>query len=161
MSGTSIIEAIENKMADLIEGINAEPYNFVWGPSNTLDMAKASYPSASIFLESENNVDDVAGTWSQAYFNEPTYRIEVKARLDAEYGDPVREIRALLYKALDDLKMLFGKNWSLEGACNTILYRGCEIIEEKSGDIFIPSKLITRWLVTYEQDRLNPTQHVQ
>jgi len=161
MSGQSLLQLMETKLATLIEQVRAEPYNFVWGPSNVRDMAKADYPNACIYLESELNLDDQGGAWSQEYVNEVTFRIEVRARLDAQYDNPPVEVRRLLYMALDDLKMLFGNNWNLDGLCDTIMYRGMEIIEEASGDIFIPSKLITRWRVQYEQSRLTAMSATQ
>ena len=161
MSGTALLTQIESKMASLIEGIKAEPYNFVWGKCNERDMAKAMYPSAVIYIENETSVDDPDGVWAQEYANEVTFRIEVRARLDAQYENPVVEIRTLLLRALDDLKLLFGRNYNLDGTCDTIMYRGMTIVEEPSGDIFIPSKLVSVWLVRYEQDRLSPTTQTQ
>lgn len=157
----SILKSIEDKMAELIDSMVANPYNYVWGATNQRDMAKATYPNACIYLENEENLDEESGTWGQAYFNAVTYRIEVRVRLDAEYDNPPVEVRGLLYNALDDLKRLFGNKWSIDGTADTIMYRGCEIVEEPSSDVFIPSKMITRWLVKYEQDRLNPTQVAQ
>ena len=161
MSGTSLLTSIEEKMYDLIAGMNAEPYNYVWGTVNERDMAKAEYPMAVIYFDDETNVDDANGTWSEAYYNEVVFRIEVKAQLDSQYDNPVVQIRKDLYKALDDLKMLFGINWNLATTCDTIMYRSCQIVEERSGDILVPSKMVTRWLVRYEQDRQNPTQVAQ
>lgn len=161
MSGTSLLTTIEDKMYALIAGMQAEPYNNVWGTVNERDMAKAKYPMAVIYFDGEANVDDANGTWSEAYYNEVTFRIEVKAQLDAQYDNPVVQIRQNLYLALDDLKMLFGNNWNLESACDTIMYRGAEIIEERAGDILVPSRMVTRWLVRYEQDRQIPTQVAQ
>ena len=161
MSGTSILEQIESGMYDLIVGMQAEPYNYRWGTVNERDMAKQAWPSAIIYLEVEDNVDETEGSWMDAYYNEVTFRLEIRARLNDEYSNPVVEIRKDLYKALDDLKMLFGINWNIGGVCDTIMYRGSEIEEEPAGDIFLPSKLITRWLVRYEQSRKTPTTTAQ
>ena len=161
MSGTSKLQSIEDEMYDLIRGINAEPYNYVWGTVNERDMAKQEWPSAVIYFENETNLDDKNGAWSQSYYEEVTYRIEVRARLYSEYSNPVQEIHKDLYKCLDDLKRLFGNKWNLNGECDTIMYMGSEIVEEPAGDIFIPSKLVSRWLVRYEHDRLDPEITVQ
>jgi hypothetical protein len=158
---TALLQSIDDKIASLIQGIRANPYNYQWGTSNQRDMAKASFPSANIYLESETNVDENNGTWAQSYMNELTYRIEVKAQLSGEFTNPIQEIHKNLFKCLDDLKRLFGNKWNMESTCDTIMYKSMEIIEERSGDIFIPSKMITRWLVRYEQDRLDPTVTVQ
>jgi len=157
MAGTSKLQSIEDAMVTLIESMIAGPYNYAWGSCNQRDMAKQLWPNAVIYFENEENVDEEDGSWMQAYYNKVMFRIEVRTRLDAEYSNPVVEIRKELYKCLDDLKMVFGINWNISGTCDTIMYRGSEIIEEQANDIFIPSKLVTNWLVRYEQDRKDPT----
>lgn len=154
---TCLLSDLEDKIAELINGIDSGPYNYHWGKSNERDMAKAEFPVANIYLESEDSLDEPDGAWSRAYFSEVTYRIEVMAQLDGEYENPPVEIRKMLYKCLDDLKRLFGKYWNLDGTCNVFMFRGMEIVEQPSGDVFIPSKMITRWLCRYESDRLDPT----
>jgi len=124
-------------------------------------MAKSEYPMAVIYFDGENNVDDANGTWAQAYYNEVMFRIEVKAQLPSQYDNPVVEIRKELYKALDDLKMLFGVNWNMDSTADSIMYRSCQIVEERAGDILVPSKMVTTWMVRYEQDREIPTQVAQ
>jgi len=153
-----ILTKIEIKMYDLIGAMRQGVYNFNWGSVNELDMAKMEYPSALIYLENENNTDEPDGAWGGAYLNEATFRIEVRAQLDKEYSNPVFEINAEFNKALDDLKKLFGNNWSLDGATGTIMYRGSERIEEKSGDILIPARLVTRWRCQYAALRTDPDQ---
>jgi hypothetical protein len=162
MAGKPILTQIEEKMAELISNIDTASYNFVWSSIvNERDLAKRSFPSAVIYFEDEGNVDDQNGTWSQAYYNEVIFRIEVRAKLSSEYENPIVEIRKELYKCLDDLKMLFGTNWNLDYTCDTIMYKSGTIVEEASNDIFIPSRLVTKWLVRYEQDRQQPTVTAQ
>ena len=161
MPGTPMLKLIEDKMRDLIEGMQGYPYNYAWGNVNERDLAKAKFPQAVIYFETENSLDESSGTWAGAYFNEVVFRIEVRARHDNEKKNPVQEIHLNLYSCLDDLKSLFGNYWNLEQQCDTIMYQSTEIEEEGAGDIMVPSKLITRWIVCYEQDRKTPTQIVQ
>jgi len=162
MSGDSFLGNIEDNIESLIESMNAEPYNFVWGDCSLYyDMAKASYPCAGVTMEGEENLDEPDGAWGGAYFNQATFRIDVRCRLDAEYENPREHITGLLYKALDDLKRLFGINWSLQGNCNSFMYRGCEIVDETANDVFIPARMVTRWICRYEQSRIDPIQDIQ
>jgi len=156
MPGTPFLTLIEEKMYELIAGMSIGDYHFDWGTVNQEDYAKAVFPSALIYYEPEESLDEPDGAWGQAYFNQVIFRVEVVAKLEEEYENPVFEINKELNKALDDLKKLFGKNWSLDGATDTIMYGGSERKEEALGDIFIPKRLITRWLCRYEQDRTSP-----
>lgn len=170
--GTPILTKIEDEMYNLIAGMTTGDYHYNWGTVNELDMAKMQFPSALIYVEEEESLDDPNGAWSQAYFNEVNFRIEVMARLDREYENPVFEINRELNKCLDDLKKLFGgdpinadaiarggKGWNLNGTADTMMYSGSRREEMKAaGDIFVPTKLITNWIVRYEQDRTNPDQ---
>ena len=152
-----ILTQIEDKMYDLIKTMQLGTYNFRWNTVNEQDMAKSTFPQALIYLENESNLDERDGTWGQAYFNECTFRIEVRPELDKEYTNPVSQINREFNLALDDFKQLFGRNWNLVGASDTIMYTGSTREYEVSNDIFIPGKLITTWLVRYEQDRFEPT----
>ena len=159
---SSMLQDIEDKMGELIAEMQALPYNFMWGTNvNERDYAKAQWPNAVIYFEEEVCLDEEGGAWCGAYYQEVIYRIEVMTRLDAEYANPVVEIRKEFYKCLDDLKRLFGTHWNLEGKADTIMYKGASIEEKANGDIFIPSKLITKWKIKYEQDRVDPTLGVQ
>jgi len=152
-----ILTQIEDKMYDLILSMQLGTYNYRWSTVNEQDMAKTTFPQALIYQDVENNLDERSGTWGGAYFNEVLFRIEVRPELDKEYSNPVFQINREFNKALDDLKQLFGRNWNLVGASDTIMYTGSERVYELNGDIFVPGKLITRWLVKYEQDRVEPT----
>jgi len=154
----TILEHIDTTIAELIESCNG---NFRWGSCNERDQARAQYPHANIYVESEECQDSSSGVWSQEYAQQVSIRIEVWCKLDGEYERPWIEIRKKLYQALDDLKAIFGTAWNLNGYCDTIMYRGCEIVDEPGGDQLIPAKMITHWLVNYEQDRLDPTSSTQ
>jgi hypothetical protein len=157
MAGTSKLQSIEDGMVSLIEAMDAVSYNYLWGSCNQRDMAKQTWPNAVIYFEEEECLDEEDGSWCGAYYLGVKFRIEVRARLDAEYANPVVEIRKELYKCLDDLKMLFGRNWNVNGTCDTIMFKGASIVEEASSDIFLPSKLIVNFYVRYECDREDPT----
>lgn len=157
---TPIITLIEQGMANAIADMEEGPYNFNWTAQgvNQPDMAKASFPTAEIMLQSEDNLDEPDGPWADGYLQEATYVIRVRARLSEETDVPTWEINAELNKALDDLKKLFGTNYSVSGYCDLIMYTGMERIDEPGGDIFMPKAMLTRWRVRYSQDRRTPTQ---
>lgn len=155
-----LLTRIEYNLTNLIQNIEQGSYYFNWGPSNELDLAKAEFPCAQIFLENEDCLDETEATSSDMYFQEVIFRIEVYATLDKYIENPRFAINQELNKALSDLKRLLGTNWSLTyngvAAADTIMYRRSyrEYIEHN--DVFIPSKMLTYWRVRYEQDRLNP-----
>lgn len=156
----SILTEIENGMATAIAGMTEGAYNYNWYSQsvNQPDMAKVVFPMAEIMIVDEENQDEEDGPWSDAYMQHATYEIKVRARLDAETDVPNWEINAKLNDALDDLKKLFGTNYSVSGYCDLIMYRGMTRELERSGDIFVPKSMTTRWLVKYSQDRKTPTQ---
>ena len=155
-----LLTRIEYNISNLIQTISQGSYYFNWGPSNELDLAKAQFPCAQIFIENENCLDDPDGTSSNMYFQEVIFRIEVYATLDQEIDNPRFAINQELNKALVDLKRLFGNNWSLEyqgvAPADTIMYTGMTREYIEHNDVFVPSKMITNWRVRYEQDRTNP-----
>lgn len=154
--GDPFLTKMEAKMAELIEGLIAGEYHYNWGTSNVFDRAKMVFPTAVIYLENEESLDEEGGAWGQAYFNSVIFRIEVTLQLEAEDENPVFRINQEYNKALDDLKKIFGIEWNLQGTTDTIMYKGSERVEEKHGDIMIPGKLITRWKCRYEQQRESP-----
>lgn len=155
---TPILTQIEDKIYDYIRGMKTGPYHFSWGTVNERDLAKAAFPSALVYVDEEESLDEPDGAWGSAYFNEVSFRIEVIARTEVEYENPVFDINRDLNKALDDLKKVFGTNWSLDLTGDIIMYRGSSREEIRNGDIFIPKKLITRWTVRYETSRTDPTE---
>ena len=151
-----ILTTIESEMKTLIEGMTTANYNYTWGTVNNPDMAHQTFPSAEIMLVREDNVDNTGGTWAQAYSNEAEFQIKVIPELSSEEEIPVYAINIEYNKALDDLKKVFGINYNLNGNCLTIMYRSAERINSSAGDVFRPGHLDTRWLIRYNQDRLDP-----
>lgn len=158
MPGTPILTQIEESMVSLIQGMLPGLYHYTWGSQsvNEQDLAKATFPCAMIYLESDTSLDDPNGSHCGAYYHESIYRIEVKARLEEERANPKWAINAELNKAFDDLRKLFGRNYNLSGACDTIMYQSMQREFVSNGDIFIPSKMITYWVVRWESDRSDP-----
>jgi hypothetical protein len=155
---TSILNDIESGMATLIAAMTrGGGYNFDWGSVNEIDRAKQTFPSAQITLTNETNIDEDGGAWGKAYYNYADYDILVVARLETEAASPVYEINKDLNLALDDLKMLFGSNYSVSGKCDTVMYKGMERKIERVGDIFIPKNMTTHWRVRYTQLRTSPS----
>jgi hypothetical protein len=154
---TDFLTLIETGMADAIKGIRkADGFYFDWGTVNQPDQAKLVYPSASIMLANETCQDNAGGSWDSAYLQVAMYEIIVHTRLVEEKSVPLFEINTELNKALYDLKKLFGKNYNVSGACDTIMYQGCRRIKYQAGDIFVPKYMITNWRVMYTQDREEP-----
>jgi len=154
---SDILSKIEDGMYDLISGITiGDGYNFDWGTVNEPDTAKQTFPSAEIVLESENNLDETGGVWSGAYEQEAIFVIRVRTELSNEVDTPAYTINIELNKALEDLKKLFGINYSVSDSCDTIMYRGMIRTVDRSNDILRPAYMDTRWRVAYTQDRTNP-----
>ena len=155
-----ILTRIEIGMKEAIEGMKPGTYNFDWGTVNEPDMAKQDFPSALITVEEEENVDEESGASALDYLNVVRFLVVVRARLQEEHNIPLYEINKELNLALDDLKKLFGITHSVAvGACDQVMYEGMTREIERSGDLFIPKRMITRWRVDYSQDRSDPTQN--
>ena len=155
---TPILSKIETKMAEQISGMSlGAGYYFEWGSVNEPDIAKQQFPSAEIVVESELNLDEKEGAWSQAYEQEASFLIKVRVTLDNETERPLYEVNTELNKALEDLKRLFGRNYTVSDSCETIMYRSMQRVTDKGNDIFRPAYLETRWLVRYTQDRREPS----
>ena len=153
-----ILSKIEAAMAEHIEGMSVgDGYYSDWGSVNEPDISKQEFPSAEILVESEACLDEKEGVWSQVYEQEANFLIRVRVALDNEVETPLYEINAELNKALEDLKRLFGRNYTVSDSCETIMYRGMQRLVDKGNDIFRPAYLETRWLVRYTQDRQEPS----
>ena len=150
-----ILTQIEEGIVDMIEGIEPGLYSFKW-MVNEPDYAKATFPVANVYLEYETSLDDANGPDSDMYFQECSFRIDVMARAEQENDNPRWDIQRDLNKALDDLKRVFGRDYSVNNTADIIMYRGMNIEYERNNDIFMPAKMVTRWIVRYEQDRQNP-----
>jgi hypothetical protein len=143
---------------ELIETMSAtNGYNLEWGTVNQRNYALGDFPRAEIYYPSEENLDTLAGIGSRDYTNAVTFEIHVAAKLNFSSDNPLFEINEQLDYALDDLKMLFGKNPSIGGTCDSFLYRGYKR-ETKAVDQFIPTKMVTTWRAVYQQDRQTPSQ---
>lgn len=154
---TPILTSIEHAMAEHIEDMSVGTgYYFDWGSVNEPDVAKQEFPSAEIVLESETCLDETGGVWSQAYEQEAVFVIRVRVALDNETERPLYEVNDELNKAVEDLKKLFGTEYTVSDSCETIMYRGMTRVTDKSNDIFRPAYADTRWLVRYTQDRKEP-----
>lgn len=157
---TPILTEIETAMATDIAALRvANGYYYDWGSVNEPDVAKQIFPSAEIAVVEENCLDDAGGVWSNAYLQEASIEIKVRAELPNEEEVPSYEINKELNKCVEDLKKLFGINYTISGNCETIMYRGMRRVFEGSNDIFRPSYVIVRFNVRYTQDRDLPDLH--
>jgi hypothetical protein len=165
MSGTPILDTIETAISDLIAGmLAADGYNYDWNIVNEPDETIGAFPRCVInptdnFADKETCQDTTAGLGSGDYTNEVIYTLLAKGELPAFDSNPLFAIRSTLRMALDDLKMLFGKNRNLGGACDNILYIGSQIEPLGNNDGQRPAQLRTFWKVIYSQDRTTPTQY--
>ncbi|MBD3387592.1 MAG: hypothetical protein GF414_01500 [Candidatus Altiarchaeales archaeon] len=158
LSTAPMLNRIEDSMKESIEGMKRGAYNYTWGTVNEPDEMKMKFPAAEIRILTEDSLDDEDGAWSQAYMNECTYEITVRARLKRETNTPEFEIDAILNGCLDDLKKLFGDNYNLgNSTCAMIMYRGMRRERSDAGDILRPKYMVTTWRVTYTQDRESPS----
>lgn len=135
----------------------ADGYNFGWGSVQEYDLNRMEFPAAVVRLsDREVNEDNPNGVHAQAYHNRVPVFIQVYLWKD-EYGNyPEDEIKIEYFKALDDLKRVFGIDFFLGGSCTKIMYKQFRFIKSDSGDGHIPITMLTNWDVYYIQDRLNP-----
>ena len=153
-------------MIALVGGMVAPDYNFNWGIVNEQDETIGAFPRCVIdpteegsLADKETNVDSIAGAGNQAYTNEVEKVLLVKGELPSFSSNPLFEARTIMRQALDDLKMLFGRNRCLNGACDSIMYTGSQIENLKRNDTQRPLQLRVRVKIVYSQDRSNPTQY--
>jgi len=153
------VENIEVAIETLINGMTiAGGFNFDWGKSNQMDLARVDkFPAAVILVSGEENDDPEGASHSQAYSNRLTFQITVRNKLTAVDTDPNFRIDTEHNKSLVDLKELFGRNPHLSDTANSILYQGMIRETKLNGDVFIPGNMITTWMVRYSQDRFDPT----
>jgi hypothetical protein len=111
----------------------------------------------------ELSLDDPNGPNASAYTNAINFRIHVIVKQQiGSYPNPNFQIRSVLRLAKDDLKRLFGAtpaNYSINGSCDGIMYRGAQINQGNQNDVTKPATMATDWLVRYWQDRTNPLQY--
>lgn len=151
------ITRIEEAAAGIIRNLRTPAYRFDWGTVNETDEAKMRYPAADVETVSEANNDEVNSPHSGSYKNALTLRITAHVQIPEDAPNPEKAINAYLNYALDDLKRAFGRNYHLNDNCDIILYRGMSRqAVDGGGTVLKTRKLITTWLVKYEQNRLNP-----
>lgn len=156
--GTPWLTQIENNVKSIIEAIRmVDGFHFDWEIANQEDLAKCTFPAAMIYLEpDEENLDDRTGAHSGTYLNKVTFRIHVVGKIEIETSNPNFEANAVLTKALDDLKKVFGINYHINDTADSFMYRRATRIRKQNGDIFIPAELDTIWDCTYFQIRIAP-----
>jgi hypothetical protein len=154
-----ILTVCEARMVVDIEAMTtAGGYNYNWGNCNEVDMVlKDAFPNAEIFFPDEDNIDSRDGTDAGSYSNDVTAEIHVYGKLTTVTDNPKFNINTEHNKALDDLKRCFALDPQLNNNCLSIRYAGFKREYNKNGDLFSPGKLITRWIVSYSQDRTTPT----
>ena len=157
---TPILTEIEESMASAIEGLRkANGYYYDWGTVNNTDEAQQTFPSAEIAIVEEVCLDEAGGAWSGAYLQELTVDIKIRTELMNEESQPIYAINAELNKAVEDLKKLFGINYTISENCETIMYKGMHRVNDLNNDIFRPTYVIVRFMIRYTQDRDRPDLH--
>jgi hypothetical protein len=162
---TPILDNVETNMASLIVGMSInDGYNFDWKMVNQEDETLDDYPQAVInptdsLADKETSQDTTAGLGSQDYTNEVLFTVLVKGELKNPGSNPIFEVRSILRKCLDDLKKLFGTNYTLNNSCDNILYVGSQQEPKRNNDVQRPAQLRTIWKIIYAQDRQNPSQY--
>ena len=162
--GGSLIANIESTLKNLIENIGPSGgYHYDWNnvsfgvvsPEETAFSAAPAFPSAHIVLIEEKNIDEPdtenaagpSGAFSGAYYNVMTYMISIGG--NSSVSPPDR--RAGLLNALDDLKKLFGVNYTLKNSgASAVMYKGFEFANGASLTID------SYWTIRYYQSRTEP-----
>ena len=156
----SLIAKIEGAVTGFIGALKKDGgYNYDWNKPVIFDKVLPStskFPSARIDLIDEKNIDELegdsvvgpTGAFAGAYYNVLNYKITIGGGKDN--GDaPSRDE---LFRALDDLKKVFGINYTLgNSGASIIMYRGFELVDGDDG-LTIESS----WLIRYYQSRTNP-----
>lgn len=154
----SLITLMENKIAELIGAVTSTEYNFNWNGVIQGDIISAPFPSAKLELVEEKNIDEPegedivgpTGAFSEAYYNAITIKILIGGT--HQPSGPVAD-RNDLFKALDDLKRLFGIKYTLDNSgASAMLYRGFKLVDNNG--LYMESS----WLVRYYQSRKEPGQ---
>ncbi len=152
-----ILTEIEYGIKTHIEAmVIADSYNFDWGTVNEPDVKKQTFPSAEVFVESEECMDEEDGVWAGGYNQHVTFVIRVRTELDNKEDIPAYAINREHNKALEDLKRLFGNHYVVSNHCDLIMYKGMTRVIDRANDMMRPSYMDTRWLVKYTQYRQHP-----
>jgi len=154
----SLIAKIEGAVTGFIGALKKDGgYNYDWKAAATdVVLSTGVFPSARVDLIDEKNIDELegdsvvgpTGAFAGAYYNVLNYKITIGGGKDN--GDaPSRDE---LFRALDDLKKVFGINYTLgNSGASIIMYRGFELVDGDDG-LTIESS----WLIRYYQSRTNP-----
>lgn len=146
-----LLTDIAAEIAELIDDITiANGFTYDFGSINEPDMAHMRYPSADITYASEQVINDLV--LAQYGFADAEFQIKIRSKLLTTEGAPLHAIDAEHDKIMHDIKHVFGVNrgaLSLTGN-PVITYKSFEKENAKAGDVFIPSALIIKWNVRYQ-----------
>lgn len=160
---TSILFEAVDSMATLIAAMTTTGgYNYNWGACDIEDLAVATdFPHAVIKVLAEECLDDPDGAFACAYQNMVSFEVRVFCKLASEDTNPLYAIREQFCLALDDLKKLFGTNYSLSDNVDCMMYVGAkfDLIKSRNDDMFVPYEMVTRWKARYTQSRTSPAAH--
>lgn len=164
----SILTKQKYAIYDLIKSMSVVGgFNYDWSTVNQLEYNIGTFPRAFVYSKKEKNQDSILGLSSSDYTNQVEWTIKVIGELTFPSDNPMFDIDDVYFKALDDLKALFGQTpmtipsgvgYCLNGKCDSFLYTGFEQVYD-SKDQFIPRELITSWQSVYSQDRAVPTKY--
>ena len=127
-----------------------------WITVNERNLSIGSFPRAEVYYSDEKNMDTLAGASDLAYTIEVSFEIHVFVTVQQSSKNPLFDVLAEFDKALDDLKMLFGNNSSVNSTCDSFMFTEMKR-EAEAKDQFIPTKMITKWRAVYSQDRKAPS----
>lgn len=153
------LERIEAAISSLIAGIRKTAgYYFDWGSSNIVDMAQKTFPCADVSLITDEGVVDINTANAWTYTIESRFKISVQYKNEVLSDSPQHAINKYQYRCIHDLKKLFGINYTLNGTVNGCEYNSTVREDLNTGNVAIPSTLVTEITVYYNQDRRYPTQ---
>lgn len=131
-------------------------YGVTWGSVNQPDQALQTYPSAVISYKSETNTEASAIAPGSIYVQtEAQFEVLIRVALTSTASVPNYTVDAALDTALSALKRRFRKFFDGSapgtsiGVDSYMEYTGYERVVEKSGDVFQPGDVQTRWTVKY------------
>ena len=164
----SILVQQKNTIINLIKSMTQlGGFNYDWDTVNQLEYNIGTFPRVFSMSKKEDNLDTVGGIGSNDYTNKVTWELHIVGMLTYSSDNPMFDIDEVLFLALDDLKMVFGRNvysnpqgvgYNLNATCDSFLYKGFEN-DYSSTDQFIPRDIITKWEATYSQDRATPNNY--
>ena len=159
----SILDNVELAMATLIPGMNvAAGYNYNWKTCNEEDLVVGDFPRTVInptdsLADKITNLDTKAGLGSLDYTQEVLFTLLSIGELNFPSNNPDFAIRSVCRHMLDDLLMLFGRNYTVNNSCDGIMFVASQIEIVKRNDIQRPGCLRSIWRVWFSCDRSNPS----